>query len=137
LREWILTAPESAPIMNRLVAIDVRLPALIPYLQFGEFDAMNMKSSHRAACWMIGAAMAAALLISPVGNSHAGVAIATVTPAPSASGAGVVVGIATALATYDFVRRISCAGDFFRLGGPGFDRPIKPVDNVLTLRCVR
>jgi hypothetical protein len=98
---------------------------------------MNTKSNSSFKRWMIGAGMAVALLISPTGKSHAVMMVVPVTPAPSASGAGIVVGIATALAAYDVVRRVSCAGDFFKLGGPGFDRPIKPVDNVLPPQCAR
>ncbi len=98
---------------------------------------MNMKSNGSFNRWMIGAVIAAAMLISPTGKSHAVMMVVPVTPAPSASGAGVVIGVVTALAAYDVVRRVSCAGDFFKLGGPGFDRPIKPVDNVLPPRCAR
>jgi hypothetical protein len=120
-----------------LAANDIRRPAPILHFDFGEIDAMNMKSNSRNTRWMIGAAMAAALLLSPTGKSHAVMMVVPVSPAPSGSGAGVVIGIATALAAYDVVRRVSCAGDFFKLGGPGFDRPIKPVDNVMTPRCAR
>jgi hypothetical protein len=95
-----------------------------------------MKSNSSLKRWMIGAAMATALLISTAGKIEAGIAV-SVTPAPSASGAGVVVGIATALAAYDFARRVACVGDFFKLGGPGFDRPITPVDNVMKPQCAR
>ncbi len=98
---------------------------------------MNRKSNGSFNRWTIAAVIAAVASIAPAGKSDAGVAVAAVTPAPSASGAAIVVGIATALATYDVVRRITCTGDFLRLGGPGFDRPIKPVDNVLPPRCAR
>ncbi len=96
-----------------------------------------MKSNNGFKRWMIGAAMATALLISPAGKSDAAMMVVPVAPTPSASGAGIVVGIATALAAYDFARRAACVGDFFKLGGPGFDRPIKPVDNVMKPQCAR
>jgi hypothetical protein len=42
------------------------------------------------------------------------------------------------LVSYDLIRRTTCAGDFLKFGGPGFDRPIKPTDNVLPPpRCPR
>ena len=96
-----------------------------------------MKSNSSLKHWMIGAAMATAILISPAGKIQAAMMVVPVAPTPSASGAGIVVGIATALAAYDFARRAACVGDFFKLGGPGFDRPITPVDNVMKPQCAR
>ena len=43
----------------------------------------------------------------------------------------VIIGVASALGLYDIVRRTTCSGDFLGLGGPGFNEPIRPNQNVL------
>jgi hypothetical protein len=45
-----------------------------------------------------------------------------------------VIGVASALVTYDLIRRLTCTGDFLRLGGPGFGQAIGPNQNVLPPR---
>lgn len=41
------------------------------------------------------------------------------------------IGIVAALGLYDILRRTTCMGDVLGLGGPGFDWPIGPNENVL------
>ena len=79
----------------------------------------------------------AALLVVSVKQSEAGPALP---PAPVVAGSGVsagiwisgtIIGIAAFLGIYDIARRTSCVGDFLKMGGPGFDRTITPIDTVL------
>ena len=49
--------------------------------------------------------------------------------------AGGIVGLATFLGIYDLIRRTSCSGDFFHLGGPGFTTPITPGASALMPKC--
>ena len=52
--------------------------------------------------------------------------------------AGGIAGVATFLAIYDLSRRTTCLGDVFQFGGPGFDRRVMPIDNVIPPpRCRR
>lgn len=46
-----------------------------------------------------------------------------------------VIGVASALVTYDLIRRLTCTGDFLRLGGPGFGDPIGPNTSVIPPRA--
>jgi hypothetical protein len=65
------------------------------------------------------------------------VVIHTTTGTSSAAGAaatGGFLGFVAALATYDFIRRTTCSGDFLHLGGPGFTEPM-PVGNVMIPQC--
>jgi len=54
---------------------------------------------------------------------------------PGPAGAGILIGVASVLGLYDILRRTTCSGDFLGLGGPGFDEPIRPNQNVLPPRC--
>jgi len=38
---------------------------------------------------------------------------------------------------YDLIRRTTCSGDFFTLGGPGFNEAITPGMNILPPQCVQ
>jgi hypothetical protein len=88
----------------------------------------------------LGAAAAALSLAAAVGSAPAAHAIekpvvivvgAKIGPNWPAVG---VIGIASALVTYDLIRRLGCTGDFLNLGGPGFGQAIGPNSNVLPPR---
>jgi hypothetical protein len=60
-------------------------------------------------------------------------------PGPGGGGAGAgavggFLGFVGFLALYDFIRRDTCV-DFLGLGGPGFNEPITPGQNVRPPRC--
>ena len=60
--------------------------------------------------------------------------VATSSSTAGAWAAGGIIGVAAFLATYDLVRRTTCSGDFFVLGGPGFNEPLT-VGNVMVPQC--
>jgi hypothetical protein len=55
--------------------------------------------------------------------------------AAGATATGVFIGVVTFLATYDFVRRMTCMGDPLSLGGPGFGEPMPAAGNILPPQC--
>jgi len=64
------------------------------------------------------------LIMLPVAASHGA-------PVAGAWAAGGVIATALTLGLYDIIRRTTCAGDFANLGGPGFSKPMGPLDNAL------
>jgi hypothetical protein len=63
-------------------------------------------------------------------------------PCPSSGGSsagasvtGGFIGFVTALAIYDFIRRTTCLGDPWRLGGPGFGEKMPIVGNIMPPQC--
>ena len=55
--------------------------------------------------------------------------------AAGAAATGGFIGFVAALDIYDIIRRSTCSGDFFGLGGPGFSEPLKVGMNVMTPQC--
>jgi hypothetical protein len=51
-----------------------------------------------------------------------------------AAAAGVFIGFVAVLAIYDFIRRMTCIGDSWRLGGPGFSEKMRAVSRTLHRR---
>lgn len=87
------------------------------------------------------AAIASTFVVTAVTPNAASAKVAPVVhPAVSGSStagawaAGSIIGVAAFLATYDFIRRTTCSGDFFALGGPGFSEPLT-VGNVMIPQC--
>lgn len=46
-----------------------------------------------------------------------------------------IIGVAGALVGYDIIRRFGCTGDFLKLGGAGFDAPVRNQAIMPPRRC--
>ena len=89
----------------------------------------------------------AVISVSPCGPFSwlaADTAFAQVIPCPvtggTSSSAGVAaiggfIGFVALLAAYDFVRRTTCIGDPWGLGGPGFSEPMPAAGSILPPQC--